>query len=226
MLTRYRISTLALLTLGVAGPLAAGHPAYAQDDDDEAPFEQRLLRGLLGGNSGPAIDYRERSPLVIPPARELPPPDTAANAERSPAWPNDPDAKRAKQAAAKSRGPEIDAYRESGRNLRPDELRTGAVRGAGRSSEPARTLSDNEMSRPLRPSEMGDNKSVFGLFGKVTENEPTQTFAGEPTRTRLTEPPTGYRTPSAAQPYTPPKDSGTSWFKLPDVFDRGLSKDR
>jgi hypothetical protein len=225
MLTRFRISTLALVTLGVAGALAAPQPAYAQDDDDDAPFEQRLLRGLLGGNSGPAIDYRERSPLVIPPARDLPPPDTAAAAERNPAWPNDPDVKRAKQATARARGPEIDAYRESGRNLRPDELRTGTVRGGGRSSEPARTPSDNEMSRPLRPAEMGENKSLFGLFGRVTASEPTQTFAGEPTRTKLTEPPTGYRTPSGAQPYTPPKDSG-SWFKLPDVFDRGLTKDR
>jgi hypothetical protein len=68
---------------------------------------------------------------------------------------------------------------------------------------------------------MGDTTSLFGMFGStVTGSAKPEVFAGEPTRSRLTEPPGGYRTPSASQPYAPPKDSG-SWFKPLNLFDRG-----
>ena len=39
------------------------------------------------------IDYRERSPLVIPPTLDLPPPEAADAAARNPAWPRDPERK-------------------------------------------------------------------------------------------------------------------------------------
>ena len=44
---------------------------------------------------GAGIDYRERSPLVIPPSMDLPPPGSAAAAAaRDPAWPKDPERKK------------------------------------------------------------------------------------------------------------------------------------
>ncbi len=65
--------------LGVGLVLSAG-PVRAQDDDDQddRTFEQKLMDNLMSGlgakrieDSG--IDYRERSPLVVPSKIALPP---------------------------------------------------------------------------------------------------------------------------------------------------------
>src|SRR5947209_19010099 len=79
----------------VALPMAAS--AQQAQDDDEDTFEQKIIKNILGGmgvDVGRAgIDYRERSPLVIPPTRDLPPPQAAGAAARNPAWPREPDRK-------------------------------------------------------------------------------------------------------------------------------------
>src|SRR5207302_4524978 len=81
--------------------LALGSVAHAQQaaDDDEDTFEQRIIKSILGGLGanvgGAGIDYRERSPLVIPPSLDLPPPDAAAAARaQNPAWPRERSARR------------------------------------------------------------------------------------------------------------------------------------
>src|ERR1043166_556195 len=72
--------------LCVSGTFAA----HAQQAEEEDTFEQRIIKNFLGGMGvdvgRPGIDYRERSPLVVPPSRDLPPPEAAA-ASRTPAWP-------------------------------------------------------------------------------------------------------------------------------------------
>ena len=84
--------------------------ALAQDDDEDDKksgwnLDKKLLNdlmrnlGLRNGNES-QIEYRERSPLVIPPSKSLPPPEQAG-AGRDAAWPVDPDVKRKKEAAAK-----------------------------------------------------------------------------------------------------------------------------
>src|SRR5688572_27407804 len=57
--------------------LGASHALAADDDEEDLTIEQKIMRGLLGGimTPGPEIDYRERSPLVVPPSRDLPSPD-------------------------------------------------------------------------------------------------------------------------------------------------------
>src|SRR5438477_7339581 len=79
----------------LALPMAAS--AQQAQDDDEDTFEQKIIKNILGGmgvDVGRAgIDYRERSPLVIPPTRDLPPPQAAGTATRNPAWPREPDRK-------------------------------------------------------------------------------------------------------------------------------------
>lgn len=208
------IATLAMVALAASGS------ARAEDDEDET-FEQGIIRGLLGGNSRPSIEYRERSPLVIPPNSDaLPPPDASA-AVNNPAWPQDPDKR-------KNRGPRrataaIDSEREGARALRPDEMRRGTA-AQPRDTRPALTQSDNEQARALRPSEYGDNRTIFNFFGSgKTAAAEAETFKGEPTRSRMTEPPPGYRTPSAAQPYREPKESAGSWFRAVNPFDRGTN---
>lgn len=214
---------LALAAAMACALVAFSGAAVAQGDDDDLTFEQRLIRGLLGGGSNKNLDYRERSPLVIPPSRELPPPDTGAALQSSPAWPNDPDRRRPANVSNRFFGAD-EAERAGSRRSTPDEMRRGTVRGAGRNTTPANTTSDNEASRPLRLNEMGGkNYSLFGIFTRQATAE-AEPFKEEPVRSRMTEPPAGYRTPAPTQPYAPPKDSGSSWFKLPDPFARGTDR--
>ena len=200
--------------------LIMGAPVQAQQDDSVEnstikDMEQRvwgtIVRGLgLRDPNAPAIDYRERSPLVVPPSRELPAPQ-ARPKPRDAAWPNDPDAaKAAKSNAAKRKtvGNSATAIESSGRPISPAELDPpGAARGqttadSGRSNAPA----SGAEGAPVAPSELGYFGGLFtkkawgfGGFGGYTDE--TGTFTNEPPRTQLTEPPPGYQTPSQAQPY-------------------------
>src|ERR1051325_10309053 len=90
-----------LLMACVCGALlalpAAAFAQQAQDDDDDT-FEQKIIKNILGGMGvdvgRPGIEYRERSPLVIPPTADLPPPQAAgAAAMRNPAWPREQERK-------------------------------------------------------------------------------------------------------------------------------------
>jgi hypothetical protein len=214
-----RISKLSLLGAAGAGGIALlsltmAPPALAQEDEEET-FEQSIIRNLLGGSSKGGIDYRERSPLVIPPSRDLPPPDSVATVEGTPSWPRDPDQRKRGPSGAR---PVIDSDRASARHLRPDEMRRGTVSGS-RDTRPVVTESENQQGRPLRPSEYGETRSLFNFF--ATKKAEAETFQGEPTRARMTEPPPGYRTPSASQPYQAPKDSPSTWYKALNPFDRG-----
>src|SRR4029077_1124169 len=87
----------------LALPVAAS--AQQAQDDDEDTFEQKIIKNILGGMGvdvgRPGIDYRERSPLVIPPTRDLPPPQAAGTATHNPAWPKEADRK---VAVGKGRG--------------------------------------------------------------------------------------------------------------------------
>ncbi len=207
------IAIAVVVTSAVSGGYAGG--ALAQEEDEEA-FESKVMRALLGTPRGD-IEYRERSPLVIPPARDLPPPEasTGPGALANPAWPKDPDvAKRTKSASA----PAVDAERESGRRLTPDEMRRGAV-PASRRDKPVVSPTDNESARPMMPSEYNPDGKFIPLFNMFGAKQKAETFTEEPTRSRMTQPPPGYRTPSPTQPYAPPKEEG--WFKMPSVFDRG-----
>jgi hypothetical protein len=194
-------------------------PAAAENDD--LTFEQRVIQKLLGGGDGAGIDYRERAPLVIPPNENLPPPESSAAVVNSPAWPKDPD----KVHGRESGGPMSADYneRESARVLNRKELNRGRIARGSRSNEPVVTLGDAQMGRPLRPSELGETHSLFGLMNIGGRSKPA-TFTGEPPRTSLIEPPPGYQTPASTQPYAPPSDS-RPWYKKFNFFDRGIDND-
>ena len=80
-LTSALLGTMLGTLLIIAG--SAG-TALAADDDGEGFYDQRLLRsflrglGLQNGREG-AIEYKERPPLVVPPSRDLPPPETTGS---------------------------------------------------------------------------------------------------------------------------------------------------
>jgi len=179
-------------------------PALAADDDDDdetidTKFARRVLSTLgLKRESDGKIEYHERSPLVVPPTTNLPPPQTEVSAPKDVAWPNDPDANRAKQAKKKKKqGNPIATEQDDMRQLMPDEL-AGAKAGQ---PAPATQLPQQSGARPeqLQPKQLGFGgfsfDSVFNRDGKVVQ------FTGEPPRTSLTEPPPGLRTPSSKYPY-------------------------
>src|SRR5215510_3818302 len=181
--------------------------AQAQDDEDDKKsiwnLDKKLLNDLMRGlgfrnGSEPQIEYRERSPLVIPPNRNLPPPEQAG-AGRTAAWPVDPDVKRKQEAAAKRKDRKGYDPDYEGRNLTPSELNPAGVnRSAGRPGTPSSMGDDGS---PMQPSELGYFGGLFSSFGSFGSKDEYATFEREPPRNSLTAPPTGYQTPSVAQPY-------------------------
>ncbi len=173
----------ALTTLALAALIACpGTSAWAADDDDKDKGGQEFMMGIFGSlgiKRDENIDYRERSPLVVPPTRDLPPPvDPAA---KSSAWP-------------------------AGLGVtQPNEI---AARRAAAGAKPAPVVSsaqnDSYGHTPMvaEPSDLGKlfSGGLKGVFSGGLEDE-VGTFKAEPPRTSLTEPPPGYQTPSSAAPY-------------------------
>src|SRR5215510_2569942 len=191
----------------LAAFIPAGAQAQDDDEDDKKSWwnlDKKLLGDLMRGfglrnGNEPQIEYRERSPLVIPPSRNLPQPEQAG-AGRTAAWPVDPDVKRKQEAAAKRKnrkGYDSD-YEE--RNLTPSELNPpGANRSASRPGTPESMGDDG---KPMKPSELGYMGNLFSSFGSFGgQKDEYATFEREPPRSSLTAPPAGYQTPSVAQPY-------------------------
>ena len=197
------------LAMALATILGAGS-AFAEEDED-VPLDTKLMRQFLKDlglrRDGESIDFRERAPLVVPPSRNLPPPQNESAVTANPAWPKDPDVTQRKVETVKKKQPNRTAAETmdaEGRPISRAELDRGKV-AAGTAVGGSQT--PEEGSRPLRPDELGSkgllNKSIFSdIFSSFTPDKPeTGTFTGEPVRETLTAPPAGYQTPSPDQPY-------------------------
>ena len=190
----------AALGVGLAGLVLCTNSAARAGDDDDSPsvmgkvMETLGLRDPKGNYAG--IDYNERSPLVVPPTRDLPPPE-ASTAPPAPNWPKDQDMIRRAKAKAEEKkvAPHPDNVADSSRPLMPNELDPA---GAPKVSAPIdSSASANSLMND--PRDKGVKKSLFsGIFSSKTEYT---TFTGEPSRGTLTDPPPGYLTPSPDQPY-------------------------
>jgi len=210
--TLTRAVRMSAIALGV-GLLFASSAARAGDDEDEPTFEEKIITGIMHGlggvnmdNSG--IDYRERSPLVVPPKLDLPPPASAAAEVKAPNWPKDPDEAKRKAMIAARKKSNKDPMEQS-RILTPGELngvRTTGSSGGTAVSDSAVPGGDPGRNAILSPSQLGYNGGLSGLFkGNKAEVAP---FKGEPTRETLTMQPPGYQTPSPNFAYgTGPKES-------------------
>jgi hypothetical protein len=196
---------LGFVILAAAAP---GSARAAEDEDNSATIwnlDQRLWNGFMsamGLKTGTevGIDYRERSPLVVPPERTLPPPQSAP--AKTAAWPVDPDAKRRQEAAVAKKPRSVRGYDPDveSRNLNPSEI--GPRGASNRTSTPAsgQTGTNND---PVPPSELGYFGGLFSWkgFGWDNNKDEIGTFTAEPPRTSLVAPPVGYQTPSPEQPY-------------------------
>lgn len=203
-----RLKALALcsaLVLALASA-AASHAMAGDDEDDDDPFETKILKSILGGDK-PGIDYRERSPLVVPPSSTLPPPETAAVAA-NPAWPKDADVQQAKKKKrVDPRDLDPRTRYDPGRPLTPDEL-AGKKPGAGGVGAP--TSQENATNgRALSPGELGSKGNVWSSMWSSNDTPQSAPYPGEPPRSSLTAPPVGYLSPSPNYPYgiTPTKEA-------------------
>ena len=210
--TRLTMQYAARAALGLAlgaAMLAASAPARAGDDDRDPTFEEKIIGGFLEGlglkRDGEAINYQERAPLVIPPGRDLPPPEKSdAVVANNPAWPKDPDVTRRKEEEKMERqrrkvgaGEQIEHDQSV---LRPNDLTPG---GNPRTPPSGRKVSSSlgvDGAR-MSPSELGYKGGLFGTMFSSKSDEQTVRFTGEPERSTLTDPPPGYQTPSPDQPY-------------------------
>lgn len=192
-----RVALAATLAIAFIVTMGLGDiTVRAADDDENALPDQRFFQGVMKGlglrRDGDGIEYRERSPLVLPPSRELPPPETEASARPPASWPKDPDVEYTKKVKAARARPNINPEQQG--PLKPSEY---SVAGApSRSSLP--DGKPDIFGRPMSPAELGTQGIFKPLWGNKEEYS---TFTSEPARSSLTEPPPGYRTPSPNQPY-------------------------
>ena len=211
-----RFALAATIGMAVMIGCAATGARAADDDDDDSLLDVKILRNVLKHlglrRDEKAIEYRERSPLVLPPGKELPSPEASTPAKaKTAAWPDDPDVKRAKQKKDAER--DRKAYTEGvdDKPLLPGQYDRAPARGSKAGEAPGPTT--DETSKPMSQSQLG-TKNIFDSLW--TPKEEYTTFSGEPPRTTLIEPPAGYRTPSPNQPY----GVGREKWKPPAATDR------
>jgi hypothetical protein len=197
---------LSAVALGIglvmsAGPVRAGDDG---DDDDDMTFEEKLIDNLMSGLGGKSmekkgIEYRERSPLVVPPKLDLPPP--SSEAQNAPNWPKDPDEKRRKEAIAqrKKTGNKANEFWKNGLPLSPAELNAHKTAAAERTTNDPVQPGTSNTNPTLSPAQLG---YTGGLWNMMTGNKgEAKQFTSEPPRQSLVEPPPGYQTPSPNYSY-------------------------
>jgi hypothetical protein len=198
---RFR-ARLAILIPALALTAFASVPAARAQDSMVESFMGIL--GLKSQDSRDDIEYRERAPLVVPPKMTLRTPEEPG-AKRSAAWPNDPDVQRRKQREANAKVPrtETEMYRANKDNnaLSIQEIRAGRREGANMVTAATPYKSQCESCREghwLNPDQLR-------ALDRKIEPEKTLVAGQEPERRYLTDPPTGYRMPSANAPLVAPR---------------------
>jgi hypothetical protein len=229
---------LAILTL-ILGLVATNGAARAEDNDTRT-FSEKVSEGFYGMIRGTnmdnrGIDYRERSPLVVPPTLDLPPPASAAGEGQIANWPKDPDERqrRALIASKKKTAPPPARVRvttggDPQQQAQPINIAppveetpttTGTSRPAYASDRNGTALTDPvyDKSGDLftgGAAALSDWGGLGNLFGtsKTVPIEP----GTEPARTALTQPPPGYQTPAAGYEYGEQKKGWLDGTANPD----------
>jgi hypothetical protein len=142
----------------------------------------------------PAPVVNQTSAIALPP-----PVDPNSVRVNNPDFPVDPEIRAAQKAKAarKKKGPVLisDDPFYGGRLLRADEMKSPGPRG-----NPGRVDGQDKNGMARVPSrDFGDLPVISDLWKK--KEEPQTRFTGEPERQTLTQPPSGYLTPSANAPY-------------------------
>ncbi len=109
-----RALRLAVVPLGIALAMTTGAARAGDDQQDDRSFTEKFVDGFKSAIRGTnmdnrGIDYRERSPLVVPPKLDLPPPAASTDDVKIANWPKDPDERQRKAviAAKKKNAPPV-----------------------------------------------------------------------------------------------------------------------
>jgi hypothetical protein len=140
----------------------------------------------------PPIEYRERAPLVLPPQMELrDPADPRSIQASNPQWPSDPDVIAARRRAQEASLPVTQTEKrrlDQNPTLSIHEIRQGRRPGAEVPNTPVIRRGDNVRDALiLSPDQMRSQGRIDDT--KLSSME-------EPERSRLTEPPGGFRKPT------------------------------
>ncbi|WP_315828597.1 hypothetical protein [Bradyrhizobium sp. SZCCHNG3015] len=200
---------LTAVALGVGLVMSAG-PVRAGDDDDQddMTFEEKLIDNLMSGLGAksmekPGVDYRERSPLVVPRKLDLPPP-ASEQAAAAPNWPKDPDERRRKEAAAARKkantSTKVQEPWQAAQPLSPSELDKGRTNTASRGTHEPLAPGADTNNPTMSPTQLGSSGRLWDIFKSSSATE-QKTFTNEPPRQSLVEPPAGYQTPSPNYAY-------------------------
>ena len=186
-----------LLAAGLIGLCSVSlAPARAADDGYANVFSSVLGSvGLIKGDAPPAIEYRERPPLVLPKDASLPKP-VVGGLKHTAAWPQDPDAVKHRKEMEEARAPHT--LSQSLSDKAPITSNAELMQGR---------VADQE---PVRPNDCGNdgqghNCTVMSPDALRAENEhymkanpdksETLVAGQEPSRDYLTQPPKGYLKP-------------------------------
>lgn len=202
------IGTRGILSV-VTGTVALGLLATAPARAAEGEFMRDAMSSIgLIEPERPPITYRERAPLVMPPAlakkaavkkpakgkaAEAPPVDYATmplpipqTRQDDPQWPKDPETSRRERAALDAKKPIVRGAQgrmnDNNETLSAFEMQNGRREGAGLSKDPAPGPGEVRESTWLNPLKL--------FSGAKDDAEPS---AIEPDRDGLTDPPNGYR---------------------------------
>jgi hypothetical protein len=232
--TRRSALIATIIPLGVALAMTAG-AAQAADDGDEKSFSDKFIDGIKSSVRGTSIDdgkiqYRERSPLVVPPRLDLPPPDVASGQAKAANWPKDPDEGRRRPTAAekkKNKPGIIDTVLKPFLPSKPADVASAVPEEPSGPLPPPRPGNATDKDNPIY-DQAGDlfktdgitsrlGLSDFNLFG--SSKPQAAQFKGEPTRETLTQPPPGYQVPSPIFAYG--VNVKTEVFKPVDINSAG-----
>lgn len=192
-----------VLALATAGSLAGcaggdGVPVSPGHFDGNSTLETLSGVGLIERKQE-KIDYSPRGGIALPKNYQLPQPDSTVVASKSAAWPKDPDARRKRKEAEFEALSLQEHRRRTGHShntrdvfMTPEEAEQGRKDGVGQNAGPTVTKREDDVF--MLPSEYNKKKTKEDV-----ENETAAANTPEPTRKYLTEPPTGYRAPTAAK---------------------------
>jgi hypothetical protein len=230
-----RTSSLVALSLSFGLVVMAG---TARAGDDDRSFTEKVTEGFYGAIRGTnmdnrGIDYRERSPLVVPPTLDLPPPVSAASDAQIANWPKDPDERQRKAviAAKKKNAPAPSRVQVTAAGVAPQAINIAPPIAPQEAAIPGTTrptyANDRNGTATTDPvydkpgdlftggaADLADTIGIGNLFGggKLAPIEP----GTEPARQALTQPPAGYQTPSTSYAYGEPKKGLLDGTSNPD----------
>ena len=201
---RFRPIVWSALAVGATMSLASGlsiSPARA-GDDGAAPIWEGIgsVFGPFVGYSKdePAIDYRERGRLVLPPKIALPPPRAAAGPGNVD-WPVDPDVQRQKKAKQEQKVPNKEHFgRYTPPLVTPGSQVTMTAKDAQGTEAPPPCPKDAAPGTcsQSQPSNYGHATLNFNPLTWVGLQKKDPIVLGpEPDRENLTDPPKGLRAP-------------------------------